>query len=62
MENRENNGGKKMENYRMDNTDGYTQSELDELNRRYENAITAEMDDDEKQNVSEKIQKEFDTK
>jgi hypothetical protein len=56
-----NNGGTEMENYRMDNTQGYTQNQLDELNRRYESQIDSEMDDDEKQNVSEKILREFDT-
>ena len=51
--------------FTMDNTEGYTQEQLDELNRRFEEQSAeiyfSETDFIEIQSLAERIQKEFDT-
>lgn len=46
--------------FRIDNTQGYTLLQLDELNRRCSELITPDMDEDQKQAISEMVQKKFD--
>lgn len=50
-----------MEHYRLDNTDGYTQEELDELNRRFKQIDTSCMEKSVIDAVSEQILEKFDS-
>ena len=55
-----------MPRFTRDNTEGYSQTDLDELNRRYEAAIAAEepiaddIRDSHEKNIAERVQTEFD--
>lgn len=44
-----------MKNFITENTQGFTESELDEMNEKYESMISDDMDEDQKQTISEKI-------
>lgn len=48
-----------MEHFRMDNTDGFTQEQLDELNRLANEQITEDMEPEEIQTIEERILKNF---
>lgn len=48
-----------MEHFRMDNTDGFTQEQLDELNRIANEQITDDMEPEEVQATTESILKNF---
>jgi hypothetical protein len=49
-----------MTNYfRLDNTEGYTEEQIAELNRRANEQITEDMDAEEIQAIEEKILREF---
>ena len=48
-------------NYTIYNTEGYTQSQLDQLNALYAAAPIGEDDDNELQGISERILSEFDS-
>lgn len=50
-----------MKNYRIDNTEGFTEKELDCLNAEYDERIDDNMDDDYKQHISERILNECET-
>jgi hypothetical protein len=50
-----------MEYFRMDNTEGYTQEQLDELNRRVNERVTDVEDAEDIQNICEQVQREFDS-
>ena len=51
-----------MEYFRIDNTEGYTQKQLDELNHRANNILNDDSDFNEIKNVCERIQKTYDNK
>ncbi len=52
-----------MEQYfKMDNTEGYTQEQLDEMNRMANERITNREDYEEIQQVCEKVQKKYDNR
>lgn len=51
----------KMEKFRMDNTEGYTQSQLDELNKRYQAEIENIENADEQHDISEHVLREYDS-
>ena len=48
-----------MEHFRIDNTEGFTQEQLDELNRIANEQITDDMEPDEVQAIEERILKNF---
>lgn len=50
-----------MKHFRTDNTDGYTQSQLDELNNIAEERITDSMNDSELKNELDQILREYDS-
>ena len=56
-----------MEKFRMDNTEGYSQEQLDELNEQYEKRIldyerrhNFEIDPEEEQHIAEDVQRHYD--
>jgi hypothetical protein len=49
------------EYFRIDNTEGYSQSQLDELNCMVDERLSNDDDDEEIQSVCESVQKEYDT-
>lgn len=48
-----------MEHFRIDNTEGFTQEQLDELNRIANEQITDDMEPEEVQAIEERILKNF---
>jgi hypothetical protein len=50
-----------MGHYNNNNTEGYTQDQLDKLNNLFDEQVTDDMSADEIQNLSEKILVDFDT-
>lgn len=47
--------------FTMDNTEGYTDEQLQELNRRYEEASAGVCDPDEFQHIAERVLRDYDT-
>ena len=45
--------------FRMDNTEGFPQEQLDVMNEQYDAQVSDEMSEDEKQAVSEKILNQY---
>ena len=48
-----------MKEFRMDNTEGFSQEQLDVMNEAYCAQVSSDMSEDEKQSVSEKILNEY---